>query len=350
MAHNINTYVGREAAWHQLGTVTGKYNTWAEILAHGGLDFSVFKSQLRDNLNRPVEAWGVFRWDAKDKLARDPSKSVFLGAVGEDYQCMNHASGFEIIDDLMRTSNGAHYETAGVLGKGEVVWGLADLGLAARVGDDVQQGYLLFSTSHDGSHSYTFRICMERVVCENTLNIALGEKSKAVFKIRHTKNAKAKVTEVHEALRLLSDDVKRIEDKLNFLAKRKMNREAFTSIMDRLFPKIRKEEVGEMLEVSSTRRDNILADVLKLYELNDGNAFPEQRGTSYNLLNAITNYVDHERSSKGNGNGRAESALFGSGDKLKVNALDYILEASQSLPVIQESITVDWKDLGIKLN
>ncbi len=46
MAHNINTYIGRQAAWHALGTVTGTYMTWAEILAHGGLDFTVIKNQL----------------------------------------------------------------------------------------------------------------------------------------------------------------------------------------------------------------------------------------------------------------------------------------------------------------
>ena len=66
--------------------------------------------------------------------------------------------------------------------------------------------------------------------------------------------------------------------------------------MDKLFPQ-RKDEKGE--KVDTTRRTNILRDILTLYDDNDGNAFPEQRGTAYNLLNSITNYVDHERSSKG---------------------------------------------------
>jgi hypothetical protein len=120
----------------------------------------------------------------------------------------------------------------------------------------------------------------------------------------------------------MSGDVKRVEDRLNFLAGRKCNREALTGIFDRLFPKTEKAEVM----VSSTRRDNILSDVLKLYELNDGNAFPEQRGTAYNLLNSITNYVDHERSTKEDG--RAESAMFGSGDALKSKAFEVIYEVA----------------------
>ena len=76
---------------------------------------------------------------------------------------------------------------------------------------------------------------------------------------------------------------------------------------------------------------------LKIYELNDGNAFPEQRGTSYNLLSAVTNYVDHERSSTKDDQ-RAESAMFGSGDALKTRALDLILETSKGLEIILKPV------------
>ena len=60
------------------------------------------------------------------------------------------------------------------------------------------------------------------------------------------------------------------------------------TVLDRLFPG-KKDENGK----SSTRNDNILADVLRCYESNDRNQFPEQRGTAYNLLNAVTEYTDH---------------------------------------------------------
>lgn len=69
--------------------------------------------------------------------------------------------------------------------------------------------------------------------------------------------------------------------------------------------------------------------MLELYEQNDGNRFKEQRGTAYNLLNAVTQFVDHERSTRGNGVAvdvkRSESALFGSGEDLKTDALDAML-------------------------
>lgn len=132
----------------------------------------------------------------------------------------------------------------------------------------------------------------------------------------------------------MGSDVARIEDRLNYLAGKKMNREALTSIMDRLFPKRETDGVSK----ETTRRTNILADVLKIYELNDGNAFPEQRGTAYNLLNAITNYTDHERSSKEDG--RAESAMLGSGDALKTKAMEVIYEAARGLDDVPRKLQV----------
>ena len=166
MSANVQTYIGRQSSWHSLGTVTGKYSTWAEILAHGGLDYNVFKSQLYDGLQRKVAAWGVFRYNQADKAVGNKGAAKFLGVVGEDYQTINHAQGFEMVDALMGTADGAHYETAGVLGEGETVWGLADLGLRMHVGDDEHKSYLLFATGHIGNMTYTFRLCNERVVCE----------------------------------------------------------------------------------------------------------------------------------------------------------------------------------------
>jgi len=326
MSHNINTYIGRQAAWHALGTVTGKYQTTEELLSDKGFQYIVFKSQLHDGLGRPVDAWGTFRWDLADKLAGNKDAAQFLGSVGKDYTVIQHAEGFKTIDALMGVADGAFYETAGVLGNGEQVWALADLGFAAKIGDDVQKGYLLFATGHDGSMAHLYKICFERVVCANTLAIALGEKTAGKFSVRHTKNAMDRIIDARAALASMGEDVKRMEGRLNFLASRRLTREAVGSIFDRLFPKTKKDDGAE---TSSTRRENILADVLKIYEMNDGNAFPEQRGTAYNLLNAITNYVDHERSSKEDG--RAESAMFGSGDTLKSKALETILEVGKTL-------------------
>lgn len=318
--HNINTYIGRQSAWHKLGTVTGKHMSWPEMVAlEPSLNFDVFKAQLEFN-GVKIDSWGTFRSD----------NGVFLGNIGENYTPIQHREGFEMVDALVGSIDGAHYETAGVLGIGQMVWGLADLKLTIRVGDDEQNGYLLFSTGHDGSMSHTYRTCMTRVVCNNTLNIALNERSRSAFRVRHSKKAAAKLADAHTALKSIQADTQTIEQKLNFLAGRKVTRETMTDIMDRLFPK-RLDADGN--PVNPTRRMHTLETILSTYEENDNDVFPEQRGTAYNLLNAFTNYTDHQRAGDKN---RAESALFGSGDKFKSQALQVILEAADGMPVMKQ--------------
>ena len=321
MAHNINTYIGRQAAWHTLGTVTGQFMTWEQIQAHGGLNYLPVKQQLYSATGQLVEAWGVFR----------PDNGAFLGAVGDQYTVIDHAEGFRMIDALIQSKDGAHYETAGCLGKGEVVWGLADLSLSVNVGTsgDKSNVYLLFATAHNGTFSHLYRTTLTRVVCQNTLNAAMSSKATALFRVRHTKNAQNKLDLAHDALATIGAEVQGIEAKLNMLATRRMTREAMGSILDRLFPQS-KDANGKPQD--STRRNNILGDVLRCYESNDRNAFPEQRGTAYNLLNAVTEYTDHMRSAR-NGE-RAESAMFGSGDRLKTQAMEVILETADGLQTV----------------
>ncbi len=324
MAHNLNvfngnvSYIGRQAAWHKLGTVTGSYMTWADIQAHGGLNYLPVKQQLFDASGNAVDAWGVFR----------PDNGAFLGPVGDGYTVIDHAEGFRMLDILVASKDGAHYETAGCLGKGEVVWGLADLSLSVTVGTsgDKSNVYLLFATAHNGTFSHLYRTTLTRVVCQNTLNAAMSSRATSLFRVRHTKNAQNRLDSAHDALATIGAEVQGIEAKLNMLAARKMTREAMGSILDRLFPQS-KDANGKPQD--STRRNNILTDVLRCYESNDRNAFPEQRGTAYNLLNAITEYTDHVRSTRKDDKG--ESAMFGSGDRLKTQAMEVIMETADGL-------------------
>jgi len=336
MSHGLTTsnsyYTGRLAAWHKLGKVRGEHATSDSLLAETPFQYTVFKSQLQDGLGRPVKAWGTFRWNYSDKLAGNKTAAEFLGPVGEDYTCVQHAEGFKTIDAIMQSVNGAHYETAGVLGNGERVWALADLGLGFNIGDDVHKNFVLFVTGHDGSMAHTYKLVDERVVCANTLAMALSEKGfKSSF--RHTKNAQGRILDAREAMAALMGEGNTLKNRFELLASRKMTREAVTSIFDRLFPK-QKTEAGE--DRNTTRRENIIADILRVYEANDGNAFPEQRGTAYNLLQGVTGYVDHVR---GQRDGRAESAMFGSGDALKSKAFEVIMQAAPGLPEIARKMT-----------
>lgn len=317
MSANINTYIGRKPAWHELGTVTGKHMTWQDVAAEPGMSFDVVKRQLEWN-GSPVEAWGTFRTD----------NDAFLGSVGEGYTVIDHKSGFEMIDQLL-TENGAHYETAGVLGAGEVVWGLADLNVSIKVGGvDETKGYLLFSTSYNGTRAHQWKKVGTRVVCQNTLAVALRESS-AQFKVWHNRQAVARLEDARKAIASLKNEFATLEDMLNTLNERRMVRETAESIIARLFP----VPDGPTAKAYQSRRENATVGILSAFESNDNNAFPEQRGTAYNFLNAVTEWTDHLRGGRGE---NAKSAMFGSGDQLKQKAFEMLLESANGLPITNQ--------------
>lgn len=328
IAERINrgqdSYAGRQDAWHKLGEVEGEFQTWKEMLAKAKADFTVFKDQLSYN-GVKVPAFGTFRLD--ESANGDKSQGKFLGSVGEDYQVIQHTEGFELLDHLVNSIDGAHYETMGTLDYGRVVWGQVDPNLTITVGDDVQSVLLSFHTSHDGTKAFDVYESMLRHVCRNTLRAGSLKRLANSLRVKHTKNSAKKI----EGLKTEIDEIKNVamtmQERLNFLAGKKVTRESLDSIMKRLFP-MTVDEKGE--EKSSTRRDNVLGEILKTYEYNDDNMFPEQRGSAYNLLNAITDYADHQRETRGNQ--RAESAVFGSGDKLKSQAFEMIMVGAKDMP------------------
>lgn len=187
----------------------------------------------------------------------------------------------------------------------------------------------------------TFKEAHKRTVCQNTLTQNLSAAG-AVARIRHTRNALDRLEVAKKYVRLMTKNANDLGEKLNLLATRRMTRESYRGIMDRLFP-VTKDATGE--PIGQGRRNGILDDIIRLYESNDRNAFPETKGTAYNLLNAVIEYTDHARTSRLSddkrdmgytaGRARYESAIFGSGDTLKAKALDIIMEDTAGNPVHQ---------------
>lgn len=136
----------------------------------------------------------------------------------------------------------------------------------------------------------------------------------------------------------VAQNVQTLQDKLNTLATRQMTTGTMTEVFEELFPKPKAAEQKSAASIAAvvaatTRRQNILDEVIKLYELNDGNAFPQFRGTAYNLLNAVTEYTDHVYRVDADLKAHAESAMFGTGDTRKKEALEVILQATSGSPV-----------------
>lgn len=340
MAHNLEIINGQASAmfsdmpaWHGLGTVVVGAQTWEDTMRLARLDWEVEKRQLYgqgtiDNGQAfyfPIPVWGMFRQD----------NGEFLGEVGKVYKEIQNKDAFAFVDAVLGVENGAHYESAGVLGKGERIWCLArtpdhDFSVA---GKDQHKAYLLFTTSHDGSTAATCKLVTIRVVCQNTLNASLAMNG-TFTKVKHTTEASKKL----EAAKKLSSNAvkttKEIEERLNTLSRRILDKDTYVGILDRLFPASTKEKDNKDGDIS-TRRANLMREVSTLFENNDGNkGFSEFRGTAYNLLNAITEYTDHKRGVRitedrkdlSQDQARHEAALFGSGAAFKEEAEQIIWE------------------------
>lgn len=339
MAHNIYNdgekdcmfVVGKvEDAWHKLGQRCDSAVNAEQAMKLAGLDWTVVKNQnyCRNFAGKvvPVSSYSVFRSSDNMELASN---------VGAGYAVRQNWQHFEFVDALLEANGGSHYDSAGALGNGARIW------LSVRVpkadfsiGDDKHLTYLLFASSHDATLAHISKLTTTRVVCQNTLSAALRDGEK-MFRVKHTKQANARLEQAKNLMTGVVQNAQELQAKLDKLSRRKMTRESMLSVINRLFP------APKDAEANTTRRENVVTSVLQLFANNDNNAFPEQRGTAYAMLNAITNYTDHQRTARITSNrsgmevetARAENAVMGTGDVLK----------SQALAVIDE-VTTDTSD------
>jgi len=320
----------REDAWHKLGQRCNDAVSWEQAMTLAGLDWQVVKNQnyARNPQGHvvPVSSYSIFR---------DTDGAELAANVGEGFTIKQNRECFQFVDDLLQDNGGAHCDSAGALGNGATIWCAVRVpraDIAVNV-NDKHESYLVFTTAHDWSMAHTAALSSVRVVCRNTLRQALSTTT-GILRIKHTKNANSRFEDARRTMDGVVMDAKRLEEKLQLLATRRITRESMTTVLDRLFPKPADKEQN------TTRRENILAEVLALYESNDRDAFPSVRGSAYNLLNACTEYVDHYRVARITDarqgysveQARAENAVIGTGERLKSQALDVILEATNGAP------------------
>lgn len=311
----------RKAAWHYLGQRIDEAPTWETACKLAHLDYRVNKHQFSSPYTgEPVNAWGTFREDTGE----------LLGAVGSSYQVIQNEDMFKFIDGILQTDQ-ARIETAGALGVGEKVWALARIPRDIIVvnPEDVSNCYLLFTTSHDGSSAAVAKLSTVRVVCQNTLNMAL-EGKQAAFDFRHTARAEDKIKAASETIFAVNMTATSLETWLNELANRRINSDSFTAVIKSMFP-FEDDKV-------STRTMSNIEKITDLFESNDKDAFPNIRGTGYNLFNAFVEYADYYKGvrvtdpSSNEEHTRAVAALFGSGELFKAQSLISIIELTKDAP------------------
>ena len=163
MAANVESmFYVREVPWHGLGTMVQEAPTSADALRLAGLDWEVKQ--------RSIQVCGGAKIENFKANVRSTDGKV-LGVVSDRYQIVQNTEAFSFTDELV--GGDVRYETAGSLQDGRKIWLLAKMPTRKVIDDEVEP-YLCFSNTHDGSGA--IRVCMTpiRVVCNNTLNLALN--------------------------------------------------------------------------------------------------------------------------------------------------------------------------------
>ena len=295
-------YVG-EVPWHQLGTLLDNPATSQEAIEAAGLDFDVELKPIHtyvDFEEKPIpNKYATVRSDTND----------VLGVVGARYQPIQNREAFTFFDALVGEDE-AIYHTAGVLGKGERIWILAKLPDHIKVGKkDIVDKYLLLTNSHDGSSVVRAKLTPIRVVCNNTLSVALTGTEQEV-RIRHTASAVDKLEEAHKLLGLTNNLYEQLDGIFNKMALRKISEKQLMDYVKTLVPENPEAK-------HQTRNENIRNSILDLHETGLGAELA--RGSAWSAYNALVEYVDHVQGSK-NPDKHLKSIWFGGGERLKLQA------------------------------
>lgn len=273
MAANVESmmYV-REKPWHGLGTEVSDAPTSADALRFAGLDWNVRQEPV-------FNARGGIISGYKSNV-RDTDGSV-LGIVGDRYKVVQNVDAFHFTDNLV--GGEVHYETAGSLREGRQIWLLAKMPERKVAGDAVEP-YLCFTNSHDGSGG--IKVCMTpiRVVCNNTLNLALHS-ARRVWSMRHTENIHDRLTEARDCLFRADEYMANLAQYADRAADKRLYEADLAAMMQELFPITESSSEREKANAEKCRTEFMVC-----YFAPDIARF---RGTAWGAINAASDFVTH---------------------------------------------------------
>lgn len=319
MAHLIQSmaYTG-ETPWHQLGNALPakqSIDVWAQ---QAGMDWNICETPVRYMTEQIGSLGSIMSFDDQKVLYRSDTKAP-LSVVSGRYQVVQPKSVLEFYRDLTEIS-GFELETAGVLKEGKKFWALAKTGKEATLkGNDTVKGYILLATSCDGTLATTATPTTVRVVCANTLAIALNGASSAI-KVPHSISFNAQA--VKKQLGIAVSQWDSFMYRMKTLSERKVKSHESMNY----FLRVLCQSDNQVDQAQGLVNERALKAVQALYDgKGQGSELASASGTAWGLLNAVTEFVDHERRARSQ-EYRLDSAWFGQGAALKQRALDYALQ------------------------
>ena len=307
-------YAG-EKPWHGLGnklTTLQPLDVWKR---QAGMDWMIEESEVRYITgNHTVGA--IHTFPEQKVLYRSDTKRP-LAVVSKRFQVVQPEEVLEFYRDLTEHA-GFELETAGVLKEGRKFWALARTGQSTTLkGKDQVNGYLLLATACDGSLATTAQFTSVRVVCNNTLQIALGDNRGAV-KVPHRSEFNADV--VKQQLGITVAPWNRFVSKMKDLVACPVDPDSVDGLLRRMltYP----GQPGQAHVVN----EQAMRSVRALYDGGGrGAQLASSRGTAWGLLNSVTEYVDHHRRARSDDH-RREAAWFGQGAQFKQRAWDKLVQ------------------------
>lgn len=275
MSANVETMFSvREKPWHGLGTIVTDAPTSKDALVLASLDWQVEQRDLYTADSGIVPGYKA--------NVRNTDLQV-LGVVTDRYQVLQNEDAFRFTDELL--GEGVTYETAGSLQGGKKTWMLAKMPEKYIIAGDEITPYLVVMNSHDGSSGVKVAMTPIRVVCQNTLNLALGQ-AKRVWTTKHTENIMSRVQDAKDTIFMANSYMAELGKSIDTLSHIKLSDRKVMEFMEEFFP------VSEELSEGQKRNNKILlADMKRRYFDAPDLAWVGRNG--WRFINAVSDFATH---------------------------------------------------------
>ena len=277
MAANVETmFYTREKPWHGLGIGVKEAPTSEDALRLAGLDWKVIQQSVQTTD-------GIFLNGFYANVRETDGK--VLGVVTDKYKVVQNTDAFAFTDSLL--GEGVTYETAGSLMGGKKVWILAKLPDRYIISGDEITPYLVFTNTHDGSCAIKCCLSPVRVICNNTLNLAL-EKAKRIWSTVHTGNLNEKMQDARQTLLYADNYMAELGKAFERLNHIKVTDRQVLDYINCLFP----EENG----LSDLQKKNIsrMKEDLKIRYF-DAPDLQDVGKNGYRWINAVSDFATHAK-------------------------------------------------------
>lgn len=316
MAHMVETmaYSG-QVPWHGLGKKVPADLSPEQMLEAADLDWTVQKVPAFAKVNDENINVG---WSA---LIRSSDNRI-LDVVSNDWNPVQNHEAFQFFNEYCEAGD-MEMHTAGSLKSGQIVWALAKVKESFELfkGDQVDS-YLLFTNPHKFGQCIDVRFTPIRVVCNNTLTLALKQKEERVIKKNHRTVFDAST--VKEQLGIATDKLAKYKQMAEFLGSKRYTQEKLKEYFNQIFPVLvyNKEKGPQRKELSKSA-----TRALEVVHTQPGANFAE--GSWWQAWNAVTFLTDHEIGKTADS--RLQSAWFGANKNVKIKALETALEYAEAV-------------------